>query len=61
MFGELVTSTCVRNPGGHVESSPRPSSEGVAFHQVLRPLDICMRAQLKRSFITAVDSLSRDL
>ena len=25
--------------GGHAESNPRPSEEGVSFHHVLRPLD----------------------
>ena len=25
--------------GGHAESSPRPSEEGVSFYHVLRPLD----------------------
>ena len=28
-------------PGGHAESNPRPSEEGVSFYLVLRPLDQC--------------------
>ena len=28
MLSEVVTCNCVRNPGGHAESSPRPSDEG---------------------------------
>ena len=43
MLSEVVTRNCVRNPGGHAESIPRPSEEGVSFYHVLRPLD---RAQL---------------
>ena len=35
---EVVTCNCVRNPGGHAESNPRPSKEGVSFYHVLRPL-----------------------
>ena len=31
--------SCVRNPGGHAESSPRPYEEGVSFYHVPRPLD----------------------
>ena len=30
---------CVRNPGGHAESDPRPLEEGVSFYLVLPPLD----------------------
>ena len=26
--------------GGHAESNPRPSEEGVSFYHVLRPLDL---------------------
>ena len=36
---EVVTCNCVRNPGGHAESNPRPSEVGVSFYHVLRPLD----------------------
>ena len=39
MLSEVVTCNCVRNPGGHAESNPRPSEEGVSFYHVLRPLD----------------------
>ena len=44
MLSEVVTCNCVRNPGGHAESNPRPSEEGVSFYHVLRPLDqnVCM-------------------
>ena len=41
MLSEVVTCNCVRNPGGHAESNPRPSEEGVSFYLVLRPLDLC--------------------
>ena len=37
----VVTCNCVRNPGGHAESSPRPSEEGVSIYLVVRPLDLC--------------------
>ena len=40
MLSEVVTCNCVRNPGGHAESNPRPSEEGVSFYHVLRPLDL---------------------
>ena len=40
MLSEVVTCNCVRNPGGHAESNPRPSEEEVSFYHVLRPLDI---------------------
>ena len=36
---EVVTCNCARNPGGHAQSDPRPSEEGVSFYLVLRPLD----------------------
>ena len=36
MLSEVVTCNCVRNPGVHAESNPRPSSEGVSFYLVLR-------------------------
>ena len=39
MLSEVVTCNCVRNPGGHAESNPKPSEEGVSFYHVLRPLD----------------------
>ena len=39
MLSEVVTCNCVRNPGGHAETNPRPSEEGVSFYHVLRPLD----------------------
>ena len=39
MLSEVVTCNCVRNPGAHAESNPRPSEEGVSFYHVLRPLD----------------------
>ena len=39
MLSEVVTCNCFRNPGGHAESNPRPSEEGVSFYHVLRPLD----------------------
>ena len=39
MLSEVVTRNCVRNPGGHAESNPRPSEEGVSVYHVLRPLD----------------------
>ena len=39
MLREVVTCNCVRNPGGHTESNPRPSEEGASFYHVLRPLD----------------------
>ena len=29
--------------GGHAESNPRPSEEGVSFYHVLRPLDLVPR------------------
>ena len=35
MLSEVVTCSCVRNPGGHAESDAR----GVSFNHVLRPLD----------------------
>ena len=45
MLSEVVTCNGVRNPGGHAESNPRPSEEGVSFYHVLRPLDhVCMCA-----------------
>ena len=40
MLSEVVTCNCVRNPGGHAESNPGPSEEGLSFYHVLRPLDI---------------------
>ena len=39
VLSEVVTCNCVRNPGGHAESNPRPSDEGVSFYHVFRPLD----------------------
>ena len=39
MLSEVVTCNCVRNPGAHAESNPRPSEEVVSFYLVLRPLD----------------------
>ena len=38
MLSEVVTCNCAQNPGGHAESDPRPSEEGVSFYHVLRPL-----------------------
>ena len=35
---------CVRNPGGHAESDPEPSEEGVSCYHILRPLDRRMLA-----------------
>ena len=32
MLSEVVTCNCVRNPGEHAESNPRPSEEGVSFY-----------------------------
>ena len=46
MLSEVVTCNCVRNPGGHVESNPRPSEEGVSFYLVLRPLDTVLVCDL---------------
>ena len=43
MLSEVVTCNCVRNPGGHAGSSPRPAEEGVSFYLVLRPLDSASR------------------
>ena len=34
MLSEVVTCSCVLNPGGHAESNPRPSEEGVSFFGV---------------------------
>ena len=34
MLSEVVTCNCVRNPGGHTESNPRPSEEGASFYHV---------------------------
>ena len=51
MLSEVVTCNCARNPGGHAESNPRPSEEGVSFYHVPRPLDRCpvVRAVLRRA------------
>ena len=35
VLSEVVTCNCVRNPGGHAESNPRPSEEVVSFYHVL--------------------------
>ena len=67
MLSEVVTCNCVRNPGGHAESNPRPSEEGVSFYHVLRPLDhivkvagsiTCLPGLQTRSYVADRASLS---
>ena len=41
MLSEVVTCNFVRNPGGHAESNPRSSEEGVSFCHVLRRMYTC--------------------
>lgn len=35
-----VTCTCEQNPGGHADSTPRSTEDGVFFDLVLRPIDL---------------------
>ena len=48
---KVATCSCVRNPGGHVYSEPRPSEEGISCYHVLRPLDrLVVSAMLRHTF-----------
>ena len=49
MLSEVVTCNCVCHPGGHAESNPRPSEEGVSFYHVLPlspPVAACAQSSL---------------
>ena len=37
--------------GGHAESNPRPSEEGVSFYHVLRPLDHVVLVPILRTIM----------
>ena len=63
MLSELVTCNCVGNLGGHAESNPRPSVEGVSLDLVLRPLDqlyvseLAIAGQLHGRIVSACSSV----
>ena len=40
VLSEVVTCNCVRNPGGHTESNPRPSEEGASFYHVITSVSV---------------------
>ena len=59
MLSEVVTCNCVRNPGGHAESNPRPSEEGVSFYHVLRQLDRGAAVGVEADAVLPTDAVLR--